>query len=217
MIDEPTHQSEIASPPRRSEALTVEFPALHEVVERRRTPRHMAEAGAYIVVGTESLAVTIREYSREGLFLAFSPAAPSSLPLGDWVGRLACVEAAQSTLVETTGNQTSGTPLPPLQARIIRASAAGLGVNIEELPVEWARLLKIAYRPPLPIADIRDGHQAYEQLIKRCVSVYGTFSRKLASETLTRTANRLGALEGSDPFAAARVSVSLASFLENVP
>ena len=70
------------------------------------------------------------------------------------------------------------------------------------MPTPWIDLLERAAKPP--IAEVRDGNREHDQLFQRCVSVYASFSRKLASEVLARTADKLGALDGSDPFAALR-------------
>ena len=42
--------------------------------------------------------------------------------------------------------------------------------------------------------DVRDGNREHDQLVRRYVNVYANFSRKLASEVLARTADKLGAL-----------------------
>ena len=183
----------------------MEFPPLHESQDRRRAVRHTTRFGAYFLMGADSFAVNIQDYSADGLFLAFEKESPAPERLAGWVGMAACVDASQSALADLLSGVDSTEamdPLEPIEARVVHAGPMGLGVHIEHLPTNWIALLELAAKRPL--TDIRDSNREYDLLIQRCISVYATFSKKLAGEVLARTADRLGALEGSDPFAASR-------------
>ncbi len=159
-------------------------------------------------MGTDSFAVNIQDYSSTGLLLTFERDSPAPERLAGWVGMAACIDASQAALADvSSGLAPTETieALEPIEGRVVHAAPLGLGVHVEHLPKNWITMLEHAARRPLP--DVRDtpaGNREYDQLIQRCVSVYASFSRRLASEVLARTADKLGALEGSDPFAASR-------------
>ena len=183
----------------------MQFPPLQLSQDRRRSPRHATRFGAYFLIGTDSFAVNIQDYSSDGMFLAFEKASPAPDRLAGWVGMAACIDASQSALADVLSgldaNESIDT-LEPIETRVMHASPHGLGVHIDHLPDSWIALLEKAGNRPL--VDIRESNREYELLIQRCIRVYGTFSKVFAGEVLARTADRLGALEGSDPFAAAR-------------
>ena len=183
----------------------MDFPSLQESKERRCAPRHATRLGAYFLMGADSFAVNIQNYSATGLLLTFDGDSPAPERLAGWVGMAACIEASQSALADILSGlepTESFEALEPLEGRVVHAVPLGLGIHVEHLPKSWINVLEHAARRP--VGDVRDGNREYDQLIQRCVSVYATFLRKLASEVLARTADKLGALEGSDPFAATR-------------
>ncbi len=183
----------------------MDFPSLQESKERRRATRHATRFGAYFLLGTDSFAVSIQDYSATGLLLTFERDSPTPERLAGWVGMAACIDASQSALADVlSGLDATETveALEPIEGRVVHAVPLGLGVYVEHLPKSWMTLLEHAAKRP--VGDARDSSREYDQLIQRCVSVYASFSRKFASEVLARTADKLGALEGSDPFAASR-------------
>ena len=183
----------------------MDFPSLQETGERRRATRHSTRFSAYFLVGTDSFSVNIQDYSTNGMFLAFAQESPAPERLAGWVGMAACIDASPSALADAQHGADateSIDALEPIEARVVHALPLGLGVHVEHLPANWTTLLARAGQRP--VTDIRDSNREYDQLIQRCVSFYATFSRKFAGEVLSRTADRLGALEGSDPFAASR-------------
>ena len=156
-------------------------------------------------MGADSFAVSIRDFSRDGMFLAFEKEVPAPDRLASWVGMAACVEASKSALADLQRGSRANesvTPIEPVEVRVVHAGAPGLGVYIDRVPDEWIELLGQAGNRPL--VDIRESNREYDLLIQRCVSVYTTFAKVFAGQVLARTADRLGALEGSDPFAASR-------------
>ena len=183
----------------------MDFPSLQASKERRNAPRHATQLGAYILMGADSFPVNIQDYSASGLLLSFAGDIPAPERLASWVGMAACIDASQAALVDLSSRlditETLEAP-EPIEARVVHAIPNGLGVHVEHLPQSWVSLLEHAARRP--VSDAREGNREFDQLIQRCVSVYGSFSRKLANEVLARTADTLGALEGSDPFAASR-------------
>ena len=183
----------------------MDFPSLQESSERRRATRHATRFGAYFLIGADSFAVSIQDYSATGLLLTFDRDMPAPERLAGWVGLSASIDASQSALADVLSGLDAievVEALEPIEARVVHAVPIGLGVYVEHLPSGWITLLAHAARRPL--GDVRDSNREYDQLIQRCVSVYASFSRKFASEVLARTADKLGALEGSDPFAASR-------------
>ena len=183
----------------------MDFPSLQESNERRRATRHATRFGAYFLMGADSFAVSIQDYSATGLLLAFERDCPDPERLSGWIGLAACIDASQAALADVLSGLDATEiieALEPIEGRVVHAGPLGLGVYVEHLPNNWVTLLEHAARRPA--TDIREGNREYDQLIQRCVSVYASFSRKLASEVLARTADTLGSLEGSDPFAAAR-------------
>ena len=183
----------------------MDFPSLQESKERRRDARQATRFGAYFLVGADSFAVNIQDYSATGLLLTFERDSPAPERLAGWLGMAACIDASQTALAEVlSGLEPTETidALEPIEGRIVHAVPLGVGVQVEHLPKNWIRLLEHAARRP--VGDVRDSNREYDQLIQRCVSVYASFSRKFASEVLARTADKLGALEGSDPFASSR-------------
>ena len=183
----------------------MDFPSLQESKERRGATRHATRFGAYLLMGADSFAVNIQEYSATGLMLSFERDCPTPERLGSWVGMAGCIDASPAALADVlSGLDASETfeALEPIAARVVRTVALGLGVHVEQMPKDWLTLLEHASRRTVAVA--REGNREYDQLIQRCVSVYTSFSRKFATEVLARTADKLGALEGSDPFAASR-------------
>ena len=183
----------------------MDFPPLQETKERRRTTRHATRFAAYFLLGADSFSVNIQDYSETGLLLTFDNGCPDPERLAGWVGLSACIDASQSALADVLNGLDATEavePLEPIEVRVVHAVPSGLGVHVEHLPTGWMTLLAHAARRP--VADVRDSTREYDQLIQRCVNVYASFSRKFASEVLARTADKLGALEGSDPFAASR-------------
>ena len=197
--------------PRESEfrASLMEFPSLQETTERRRSQRHATRLSAYFLVGADSFSVNIQDYSHSGLLLSFDKDSPAPERLAGWVGMAACIDVSKAALTDLLSGLDPNdgfAPDPsvePLEVRVVHAAPLGLGVHIERVPTQWIDLLERAAKPAA--ADVRDGNREYDQVIQRCVSVYASFSRKLASEVLARTADKLGALEGSDSFAASRL------------
>ena len=156
-------------------------------------------------MGADSFAINVQDYSATGLLLTFEKDCPTPERLAGWVGTAVCIDASQSALAEVLSGLDAIAEvdaLEPLEGRVVHAVPLGVGVHVEHLPAAWITVLEHAANRP--VSDNCEGKCEYDQLIQRCVSVYATFTRKLASETLARTADKLGALEGSDPFAAAR-------------
>ncbi len=183
----------------------MDFPTLHQSQERRRATRHATRFSAYFLVGADSFAVNIQDYSVNGLLVTFERDSPAPERLAGWVGMAACIDASQTALTDVVSGLDESeavAALEPVEVRVIHFVPLGLGVHVEHMPKSWLTVLEHAALRPAK--DARDGNREYEQLIQRCVSVYASFSRKIASEVLARTADKLGALEGSDPFAASR-------------
>ena len=183
----------------------MDFPSIEESKERRRTTRHATQFGAYVLIGADSFPVNVQDYSATGMLLAFERDSPAPERMAGWVGLAVRVEASQLALSDVVARLDTPEAVEALEAiegRVVHATPFGLGVYVEHWPQSWITVLECAAKPA--VNDVREGHREYEQLIQRCVSVYATFSRKLASEVLARTADKLGALEGSDPFAASR-------------
>ena len=191
----------------------MDFPPLQESRERRRAPRHTTQFGAHLLMGADSFAVKIQDYSATGLLLTFERDSPAPERLASWVGMAACIDAAHTSVVNLLSGLGAAEmieALEPLEVRVVHAAPLGLGVHVEHLPQNWTTLLEHAAKRPVPENDARNSTREFDQLIQRCVSVYASFSRKLASEVLARTADKLGALEGSDPFAASRYHFAVA-------
>lgn len=186
----------------------MDFPPLQESKERRRATRHVTRLGAYFLMGADSFAVNIQDYSATGLLLTFERDAPAAERLAAWVGMAGCIDVSQVALADVLSGLDRAVIVEapePIEGRVVHAVPLGLGVHVEQLPKNWINLLEHAARRPLgDMRDARHVNREYDQLIQRCISVYASFSRKLASEVLARTADKLGALEGSDPFAASR-------------
>ena len=182
----------------------MDFPSLLTSSERRRLKRHDTRWVAHLSMGNNSFAVTIANYSASGLLLTFDQRA-HDVQLCDRVGRTACIDASPSALAEVRGGLDHDEHfgiLDSIKARVVHVTPLGLGIQVETFPHGWIAALDCAARRP--VTDVRDTDPAYDPLLKRRVSVYASFSRKLASEVLARTADKLGALEGSDLFAASR-------------
>ncbi len=183
----------------------MDFPPLQQSKERRRDARHVTRLGAHLLMGADSFAITILDYSATGLLLTLEGDVPTAERLAGWVGTAVCIDVSQSALSAVRSGLESGETvdaLEPIEGRVVHATALGLGVHVEQLPATWISVLGHAARRPAN--DSRDSNREYEQLIQRCASVYTTFSRKFASEVLARTADKLGALEGGDPYAGSR-------------
>ena len=186
----------------------MDFPTIEESNERRRAIRHATQFGAYVLIGSDSFPVNIQDYSANGLLLGFERESPAPERLAGWVGMDVQVEASRVALSEVVARVDASEAaeaveaLEPISGRIVHALSLGLGIHIEQWPKSWITLLDHAARPA--VNHGRESNREFDQLIQRCVSVYASFLRKLASEVLARTADKLGALEGSDPFAASR-------------
>ena len=183
----------------------MDLPSIGESKERRGATRHATRFAAYVLIGTDSFAVNVEDYSATGFLLTFERESPAPERLAGWVGMAVRVDASQGALAEVISRlDTTETIEAPesIEGRVVHAVPIGLGVHVEHLPKAWITLLEHAARRP--VIEARDGNREYDQLIQRCVSVYTSFSRKLASEVLARTVDKLGALEGSDPFTASR-------------
>jgi diguanylate cyclase (GGDEF)-like protein len=156
-------------------------------------------------MGADSFPVNIEDYSASGLLLRFGKDAPTVERVAGWVGMAVSVNASPSALADLQNALTASETLEApdvIEGRVVHATPQGLGVHVDQLPKDWIALLEKAAQRPAN--DIRESSREYEQLIQRCVSVYAGFSRALAREVLARTADKLGALEGSDPFVASR-------------
>ena len=181
----------------------MDFPEIAKSEERRLDVRHDTELPAYFLIGADSFPVTVRDYSTNGLFVAFDKAPPPSERVQGWVGVSAVIDAAQSAVAEiaaTTGLETL--TVEPIAVRVVHAVRNGLGIHIDRLPSAWVTTLETAAKrkaQPVPT----DGRE-FASLIERCLTVYCTFAQRLGDEALARAMDRLGALEGSDPFTAAK-------------
>ena len=63
----------------------MDFPSLQESSERRRATRHATRFGAYFLIGADSFAVSIQDYSATGLLLTFDRDMPAPERLAGWV------------------------------------------------------------------------------------------------------------------------------------
>lgn len=187
----------------------MDFPEIATGRERRQVHRVNTQLAAYFVLGAESFPVTITDYSANGMFLAFDKAPPPADRVKGWIGVSAVVDAAQSAIAELAPRGEGAiASVDPIAVRVVHAVRGGLGVFVESLPSGWVTVLDwAAKKKTLPVAT--DGRE-FAALIERCVEVYCAFAQQLGDETLARTVDRLGALEGSDPFAAAKSGFSSA-------
>ena len=132
------------------------------------------------------------------MLLTFEKAIPGPERLASWVGMAACIGASQAALADVlSGLEPSETvePLDPIEVRVVYAIQTvplGLGIHAEHLPKSWINGQEHAARRP--VDDVCDDPLECHQLFQRCVSVYATFSRKVASDVLARTADKPGAL-----------------------
>ena len=181
----------------------MDFPEIAKGEERRLDVRHDTELPAYFLIGADSFPVTIRDYSTNGLFVAFGKAPPPSERVQGWVGVSAVIDAAQSAVAElAAGASIETVAVEPIAVRVVHAVRNGLGIHVDRLPAEWVSTLQTAAKrktQPVP-ADGRE----FASLIERCLTVYCAFAKQLGDEALARAMDRLGALEGSDPFTAAK-------------
>jgi GGDEF domain-containing protein len=186
-----------------------ELPAL--IAERRRGLREPSDERADLIVGTQSYAVTIVDFSQVGLYLTFRGKAPESARLRSLVGLSACVDLVASP------DQAA---LDPLEVRIVHALDDGLGVHVNELPEAWVKRLQL--NAPLPIFDDYKAtahtpsvlidttlsaapapsvpSEAQRSKIDRCVKAYSGFAKTFMNESIARAIEELGSLEGAEPF-----------------
>lgn len=155
---------------------------------------------AYILVESESYAVSIENYSVNGLYVSFDRERPSPERLAAWVGMTGRIDPAQSAVSALSSEFEVTQSIEPLEARIVHAEQLGLGLHIPPLPPGWIALLQRA------AAGTADGTatetvtrpREYEPLLQRCISVYSSFLKVFSRDVLTRAANRIGSIEGGD-------------------
>ncbi|MBS0314898.1 MAG: DUF1631 family protein [Proteobacteria bacterium] len=181
-----------------------DFPILHGASERRGHERHATSTRAQLSVAEQTWPVRIEDFSASGLLLSFDEPLPTAAQMAQWLGESACVSLLASDGAATWDASATAFELP---ARVVRVSEQppGVGLAIDALPARWRDALTAAdptHTPERSNPGTAGGD--YRDLIARCHAVYETFVRRLASEALGRAADRLGALEGEDPFAAAR-------------
>ncbi len=182
----------------------IDFPSLEQHHDKRRSPRRETRLRAYILVESESFAVSIENYSVNGLYVSFDRERPSPDRLTTWVGMSGRIDPAQSAVSALSAELDSVNSIEPLEARIVHAEPVGLGLQVPPLPPGWLALLErtAAGTGDETASEPMSAHREYEPLLQRCISVYSAFLRTFTRDVLTRSATRLGAVEGSDARAA---------------
>lgn len=158
---------------------------------------------AYILVESESYAVSVENYSVNGLYVSFDQERPSPERLATWVGMTGRIDPAQSAISALSSEFDVTQSIEPLEARIVHAEQLGLGLHVPPLPPGWIALLERAAAGNGHAAPAAGAarHREYEPLLQRCISVYTSFLKTFSRDVLTRAANRLGSIEGSDALA----------------
>lgn len=182
----------------------IDFPSLEQHQDKRRAPRHEARMRAYILVESESYAVSVENYSVNGLYVSFDRERPSPERLATWVGMTGRIDPTQSAVSALSSEFDLAQSIEPLEARIVRAEEVGLGLHIPPLPPGWLALLERASGGDDADAAVEtvSRHREYQPLLQRCISVYSSFLKTFTRDVLSRAANRLGSMEGGDAFTA---------------
>lgn len=190
----------------------MDFPELDRALDRSSHERYACSLRVRVATSTHELTGTITNFSATGLLLQLDEALPDGAASVGSVARIS--SAANSNEAESDANSDAAAHLPALEAIAIHSEPSTVSFSLPKLPDAWWTALG---HPRSDKADAILGHasdradasqssdeqrDAYARLLDRCRDIYLDSLRALASEIVSRTIEKLGALEGQDVYQA---------------
>ncbi len=196
----------------------MDFPELDRAIDRSSHERYTCSTSVLLLVGEHALPGTITNFSATGLLLQMDAPLADDLILVGAAATICGVSMVDASVGESDVNDS--TVPPPLDAVVIHLEAKAVTFSLPKLPDDWWSFLGHPLATRQAESNVEVGAEvlssegndeerdAYARLLDRCREIYLDSLRALTSELISRTIEKLGAIEGQNNYHAKRTELA---------